>query len=64
VDQVIRDLRASERMPGVDRIRVPGERSHETAVRQRSEGIAIAPSLMQTLHGLAKELRIAPLRTH
>jgi len=64
VDQVIRDLRASERMPGVDRIRVPGERSHEIAVRQRSEGIAIAPSLMQTLDGLAKELRIAPLRTH
>ena len=63
VDKVIRDLRASERMPGVDRIRVPGERSHEIAVRQRSEGIAIAPSLMQTLHGLAKELRIAPL-TH
>ena len=64
VDQVIRDLRASERMPGADRIRVPGERSHEIAARQRSEGIAIAPSLMQTLHGLAKELRIAPLRTH
>jgi LDH2 family malate/lactate/ureidoglycolate dehydrogenase len=64
VDQVIRDLRASERMPGVERIRLPGERSHEIAVQQRAEGIAIAPSLVQTLDGIAKELRIAPLRTH
>ena len=64
VDTVIRDLRASERMPGVDRIRVPGERSHEVAARQRTEGIAIAPALMQTLHGIAQELRIAPLRAH
>jgi L-2-hydroxycarboxylate dehydrogenase (NAD+) len=64
VDTVIRDLRASERMPGVDRIRVPGERSHEIAVQQRSEGIAIAPALVQTLEGLAKELRIAPLPIH
>src|SRR5690606_33326884 len=28
VDTLIRDLRASERMPGVDAIRIPGEGSH------------------------------------
>jgi L-2-hydroxycarboxylate dehydrogenase (NAD+) len=64
VDTLIRDLRAAERMPGVDRIRVPGERSHETAVQQREKGIAIAPSLMQTLDGLARELGVAPPRTN
>jgi LDH2 family malate/lactate/ureidoglycolate dehydrogenase len=62
VDKVIRDLHASERMPGVDRIRVPGERSREIAAQQRAQGIAIAPALMQTLDRLAEELHIAPLR--
>jgi L-2-hydroxycarboxylate dehydrogenase (NAD+) len=64
VDTVIRDLRASRRMPGVDRIRVPGERSHEIATAQRAAGIAIAPALMQTLDRLAEDLEIAPLRTN
>jgi L-2-hydroxycarboxylate dehydrogenase (NAD+) len=64
VDTLIRDLRASERMPGVDRIRMPGEQSHAKALAQRSAGIAIAASLMQTLDRLAEELEIAPLRTN
>ena len=64
VDTVIRDLRASQRMPGVDRIRVPGERSHEVATQQRVSGIAITAALMQTLDRLAEELEIAPLRTN
>jgi LDH2 family malate/lactate/ureidoglycolate dehydrogenase len=64
VDTLIRDLRASERMPGVDRIRVPGERSHELIAEQRAAGIAIAPALVQTLDRLAEQLEIAPLRTN
>jgi len=64
VDTVIRDLHASQRIPGVDRIRVPGERSHELAVQQRASGIAIAGALIQTLDRLAEELEIAPLRTN
>ena len=63
VDTLIRDLRASARMPGVDRIRIPGERSHATSAAQRKEGIAIAGSLMHTLDRLAEELEIPPLRT-
>jgi L-2-hydroxycarboxylate dehydrogenase (NAD+) len=64
VDVLIRDLRASARMPGVERIRMPGEHSHAKALAQRKEGIAIAPQLMQTLDGLAEELEIPPLRTN
>ena len=64
VDTIIRDLRASERMPGVDRIRVPGERSQELIAEQRGSGIAIAPALVQTLDRLAEDLEIAPLRTN
>jgi L-2-hydroxycarboxylate dehydrogenase (NAD+) len=64
VDTLVRDLRASERMPGVDRIRVPGEQSHEKSVAQRRDGIAIPPGLMQTLDRLAEDLEIPPLRTN
>jgi LDH2 family malate/lactate/ureidoglycolate dehydrogenase len=63
VDKVIRDLRGSERMPGVDRIRVPGEMSQETAARQKRDGIAVAPALMSTLDRMAEQLEIPPLRT-
>ena len=64
VDTLVRDLRASERMPGVDAIRVPGDRSHALAAAQRVEGIALAASLMQTLDRLAEQLEIPPLRTN
>src|ERR1043165_2611705 len=53
VDRLIRDLRASERMPGVDRIWMPGEQSHEKRVRQAKEGITLAPQLVKTLNALA-----------
>jgi L-2-hydroxycarboxylate dehydrogenase (NAD+) len=64
VDQLVRDLRAARRMPGVERIWMPGEQSHARSVAQRREGIAIAPQLMQTLDRLAEELEIPPLRTN
>jgi L-2-hydroxycarboxylate dehydrogenase (NAD+) len=63
VDQLIRDLRGAERMPGVDRIRMPGEQSHERMRTQCESGIAIAPGLMNTLDRLAEHLEIPPLRT-
>ncbi|MBV8166027.1 MAG: Ldh family oxidoreductase [Alphaproteobacteria bacterium] len=63
VDKLVRDLRAAERMPGVDRIRVPGERSHETMLTQKRDGIALPPALVSTLDRVAEQLEIAPLRT-
>jgi LDH2 family malate/lactate/ureidoglycolate dehydrogenase len=61
VDRLVRDLRASERMPGVERIWMPGEQSHEKRVRQSKEGITLAPQLVKTLNALAEELGIEPL---
>jgi L-2-hydroxycarboxylate dehydrogenase (NAD+) len=61
VDTLIRDLRGSSRMPGVDRITVPGERSHETRMFRTAQGIPIAPLLMRGLDQLASELGIAKL---
>jgi L-2-hydroxycarboxylate dehydrogenase (NAD+) len=64
VDKLIRDLRSSERLPGVERILMPGEQSHGKSVRQKKDGIAIAPALMQMLDRLAEQLDIPPLRTN
>ena len=61
VDNLIRDFRNSRRMPGVDRIYVPGERSFETRAKRTRDGIPIAPALMRGLDRLAAELGIATL---
>jgi LDH2 family malate/lactate/ureidoglycolate dehydrogenase len=63
VDRMIRDLHGSERLPGVERVFVPGEQSHERAERNRREGIEIPAALMGTLDRLAVQLEIPPLRT-
>ena len=64
VDKLIRDLRASERLPGVEHIFMPGEQSHAKSVAQKKEGIALAPLLVQGLDRLAEQLDIPPLRTN
>ena len=61
VDEVVRDLRASERMPGVERIWMPGEQSHGKRAQSAREGIALAPALRKSLDTLADELGIARL---
>jgi L-2-hydroxycarboxylate dehydrogenase (NAD+) len=62
VDRVVRDLRASERLPGVERIWTPGEQSHLKRAAQSRDGIAIAPALRQTLARLAADIGIEPLQ--
>jgi len=64
VDQVIRDLRNSARMPGVERIWMPGEQSHERIAANRRDGIPLAPGVMAGLDRVAQELDLAPLRTN
>jgi L-2-hydroxycarboxylate dehydrogenase (NAD+) len=61
VDGLIRDLRGSSRMPGVERILVPGERSHEIRAIRSSNGIPIDPALLRGLDQLAHELGIERL---
>jgi LDH2 family malate/lactate/ureidoglycolate dehydrogenase len=61
VDVLVRDLRASERMPGVERIWLPGEQSHAKRIGHERDGIPIAPALRAVLGGVAAELGIAPL---
>ncbi len=61
IDTLVRELRSSERMPGVDRIWLPGEQSHEKRLSNEAQGILLAPSLMKQLNDLAAQLNIKPL---
>jgi LDH2 family malate/lactate/ureidoglycolate dehydrogenase len=61
VDALVRDFRNSQRIPGVDRIFVPGERSHETRATRARVGIPIAPALMRALDRVADQLGLAKL---
>jgi L-2-hydroxycarboxylate dehydrogenase (NAD+) len=61
VDALVRAFRESRRMPGVNRIFVPGERSHETRVKRTNLGIPVAPALMGALDQLAAQLGIPKL---
>jgi L-2-hydroxycarboxylate dehydrogenase (NAD+) len=61
VDTLARDIRNSRRMPGVERIAMPGERSEATRIARRRDGIPLAPALKRGLDALAEELEIAKL---
>jgi LDH2 family malate/lactate/ureidoglycolate dehydrogenase len=60
-DTVVRDIRSSERLPGVDRIWLPGEQSFEKHARYAAGGFPVSQGLLEELNALALELRIAPL---
>jgi LDH2 family malate/lactate/ureidoglycolate dehydrogenase len=61
VDTVVKDIRNSEKLPGVERIWLPGEQSHERRQRYQSGGIPVVNQLVTELQSLARELGIAPL---
>ncbi len=61
VDALVRDLRKSQRLPGVDRIRLPGEGSHAARADRSKNGIPLPAPLAAALKQLAAELKIAPL---
>jgi LDH2 family malate/lactate/ureidoglycolate dehydrogenase len=61
VDQVIRDIRNSKRLPGVERIFLPGEQSHAKLLERRAHGVPMPKALRDSLDGLARDLNIAPL---
>ncbi|MFY9510235.1 MAG: Ldh family oxidoreductase [Rubrivivax sp.] len=63
VDRLVRDLRSSERMPGVDRIWLPGEQSHGKRRRYAQQGIPLSTALLDELAALAAEIGIPPLTT-
>ena len=61
VDRLVIDIRNSERLPGVERIWLPGEQSHARRAHYERSGIPIAAALLTELHELAQETGVAPL---
>ena len=61
VDRHVRDLRASKRLPGVDDIRLPGDRRAECRDERLRDGVPVAAPLLAQLDKLAAELKVKPL---
>ena len=61
VDELVRDIRASKRLPGVDAIRLPGEQSHAKREERSRLGIPLPEPLLKSLNQLAAGLGIAGL---
>jgi LDH2 family malate/lactate/ureidoglycolate dehydrogenase len=62
VDRHVRDFKQSKRLPGVDEIRLPGDRRRECRAERLHNGVPIAPALLAQLDKLAAELKVTPLR--
>jgi L-2-hydroxycarboxylate dehydrogenase (NAD+) len=62
VDRHVGDLRQSKRLPGVDEIRLPGDRRGECRTERLRDGVPIARPLLMQLDKLAGELKVKPLR--
>jgi len=62
VDRHMHDLRASRRLPGVNVIRLPGDRRAACRDERLRDGVPIPAALCAQLDNLAAELQIKPLR--
>jgi hypothetical protein len=62
VDKLVRELRASERMPGVDRIWLPGEQSHAQALATNATASRCRRPCAPQLDAFARELGIPTLQ--
>ncbi|MFI5446193.1 Ldh family oxidoreductase [Polaromonas sp. UC242_47] len=62
VDQLVRELRGSERMPDVERIWLPGEQSHEKRQTNERDGMALPAVLLKQLDAFALEMGIPTLQ--
>jgi LDH2 family malate/lactate/ureidoglycolate dehydrogenase len=61
VDHLVRELRGSDRMPGVDRIWLPGEQSEAKRLAYARDGIPIAPALLTQLNTVSAQLKVPSL---
>jgi len=56
--QIMRELQASRKAPGEDRIYVAGEKEHEMEQVRREQGIPVNPNLLDELRAIRDELGI------
>lgn len=60
-DRHLADMRASKRLPGVDHIRLPGDRRRECRKERLRDGIPLPDALVLQLDRLARELDVTTL---
>ncbi len=63
MDRQLNDLRSSARLPGFDKIRMPGEERQTRRAERTRSGVQLPPTLTKQLDELAANLKIAPLAT-
>ena len=61
MDTLIRDIRNSQRLPNVERIRLPGEGTHTARADREKNGVPMPEALLAALDQLAADLKIAKL---
>jgi LDH2 family malate/lactate/ureidoglycolate dehydrogenase len=61
IDIAIRTMRGAERLPGVERIWLPGEQSHLKRLDRAKNGLPMPKPLREVLDGVARDLGIEPL---
>lgn len=61
IDEVWLQMKSSATMPGVNEVRLPGERLEKVRQSRTAEGIPIPEALRSTLAALAEDLGVAPL---
>jgi L-2-hydroxycarboxylate dehydrogenase (NAD+) len=61
VDAAIRTMRGAERLPGVERIWLPGEQSHLKRLDRLQHGIPMPKPLRDSLDTAARDLGVEPL---
>ncbi len=62
MDHLVRAARASKPLPGVERVRLPGEAGLRRRREQRASGVALYPAIMPALEPWAAKLGVAPPR--
>jgi LDH2 family malate/lactate/ureidoglycolate dehydrogenase len=58
VDGIVRDIRNSPRLPGVERIWLPGEQSHAKLADRRAHGVPMPKALRDSLDAVARDLNV------
>jgi LDH2 family malate/lactate/ureidoglycolate dehydrogenase len=62
IDRHLRDLRKSKTLPGVDKIRLPGDMRRARRIERTRDGLSLVPELIRQLDAMADELKITPIR--
>ena len=58
---MVRELRGSRRLPGVDRVWLPGEQSQAKLAERNRDGVPVPAALLTALNKLASDLGIPAL---